>query len=82
MKTVNEAIDAFEDKGVNLKVRILEDELVLIQGNKTSLEFIGKLLLALASSSNEDSAQFSPRGAGKHFFDKNSELGFYLNKEK
>lgn len=81
MKTINDIIDAFEDRGVNLKIKVLEDELVLIQGNKASLEFMGNLLLSIASSSSENSVQFLPKGAGKHFLDKNSELGFYLNKE-
>ncbi|MDD9951829.1 MAG: hypothetical protein OXT67_09715 [Zetaproteobacteria bacterium] len=80
MKVINDITSKYADKGVSLSFSILEDELVLIQGSKVSLEFLGNLLLTLASSSDESSVQLSPRGAGKHFFDDQSKLGLYLNK--
>ena len=81
MSLINNIIDDYENKGVCLKIQMLEDgETILFQGNKMSLTFFAKILLALADGS-EDSFQMSPNGAGQVFFDSKSQFGLYLSKE-
>jgi hypothetical protein len=79
MSAINDVFKEYLNKQVQLNIRVLEDEVVLVQGNKESLKLLGTLLLTLAES-DEEKIQISPRGAGSTFFDKGSKLGIYINK--
>ena len=79
MSQIDDVFKIFLNKKVELNVRILEDEVVLIQGNKESLKLLGTLFLTLAEG-DEEKIQVSPRDAGSTFFNKKSELGIYINK--
>ncbi|MCI0640476.1 MAG: hypothetical protein L0Y72_05675 [Gemmataceae bacterium] len=68
-------------KKVKITIRPLpgDDETLLIEGDKNSLEFLGKLLMAQAQS--EDCGfQMTPHGAGKAYFSKDFTRGVYIHR--
>ncbi|MBJ7534908.1 hypothetical protein JDN40_12400 [Rhodomicrobium vannielii ATCC 17100] len=73
-------------KGVKLTTRELpgdsEDmaKLVLIEGDKDALKFLGEMILSVAESKEEGNFSMSPSGPGSIFFSKGSGYGFYINK--
>jgi hypothetical protein len=71
----------YGDKGIKMTVREVKqtDGMILIEGKRAALEFLGRLLLAQARS--EDCGfQLSPRGAGRGFFGKASTKGVYIHR--
>jgi hypothetical protein len=72
----------FAGKKVKLTIRSLgdEEETVLIEGERTGLEFLGQLLLAQAQYAKDCGFQLDPQGAGKVFFTKESTRGIYIHR--
>jgi hypothetical protein len=70
----------YSDTQCNLAIEKYKDYIV-IKGNKESLEFIGKLLIAQATYEKDDSFQIAPKGAGSYFFSKKSKYGVYILRE-
>ena len=54
-------------------------DVILIEGTRESLEFLGRLITAQANA-HDDGFQISPHGAGNRFFDSDAEKGFYLRR--
>jgi hypothetical protein len=80
MSATDRVCDDYSIRGVRLHLSTI-DGAVLIEGDSTSLEFLGKLLLAQASpAENSSHKQLSPSGAGKIFFAPNSQLGIYVHR--
>ena len=71
--------EKYFDKDVKLTV-IVENDMVYIEGSRIDLEFLGKLLLAQASYSKDDSFHISPTGAGSGLFNKNSTAGICIQR--
>jgi len=67
------------DQPHSLKVRRLDDDTVLIEGDRPSLTFLGELLIAVANDNEGCSYRFGPRAAGSAHFDPDSEFGLYLH---
>lgn len=76
--TANDVAKHFADLGAKLKVEILEDSEALIEGDKTSLEFLANYILAYVSG-DEHARNINPNGAGSDFFKKGSTHGLYLH---
>ncbi len=68
----------YSKEGVALRISLLE-EVVLIEGDKTTLEFLGHLFLAQAGFS-DDGFEVSPRGPGSALFSGDSPLGLYIHR--
>jgi hypothetical protein len=71
---------AYASKKIKITIRALgeEEDMILIEGKREGLEFLGKLLLAQASF--EDCGfQLSPSSAGKALFSKESTKGIYIH---
>jgi hypothetical protein len=77
--TTNDIFEEYAKKGARLTVRKLDKGTVLVEGDRTALEFLGNLLIAYARS-NEHAVQVSPNGAGMNRFSEESTLGFYLHR--
>ena len=77
--STDDVFRVYEKKGAKVTVRKLDRATVLLEGDRTALEFLGNLLVACARS-DEHSVQLSPRGAGKNRFSKESTLGLYVHK--
>ncbi|HEV8581370.1 MAG TPA: hypothetical protein VGX68_20075 [Thermoanaerobaculia bacterium] len=76
--TPDEISEEFAKAGVKISVRDL-DELILIEGNRQALEFLGRLLIAQAESTSDCGFQFSPSGPGSALFTLDSTRGFYIH---
>ncbi|MDR1148718.1 MAG: hypothetical protein LBK66_08815 [Spirochaetaceae bacterium] len=59
-----------------------DKDIIFIEGDTTSLEFLSKLILAQAKTDTNDSISISPKGAGKMFFSKKSQFGLYIHNTK
>ncbi len=77
--STNQVFELFATKDAKITVRMLDKLTILVEGDSTAIEFLGKLLLAHAKS-DEHSVQLSPHGAGRNRFSKESTLGFYVHK--
>jgi hypothetical protein len=79
--SINDVISRYSRraKRAKLTVRKLNRDTVLIEGTSDSLKFLAHILLALTDE--EDCGfQFSPKGAGKAWYAKDSQLGIYLHR--
>ena len=71
----------FADRNVQITVKPLPEDstYILIEGDNTTFEFLGKLFLAHASG--EDCGfQISPHCAGNALFSKAAQFGIYLHR--
>jgi len=71
----------FADRGVQITVKPLPEDsaYVLIEGDQTAFEFLGKLFLAHAHG--EDCGfQISPHCAGSALFSQAAQFGLYLHR--
>ena len=79
---VDEVGRAFRRRRVRLKVELRDGDaefpFVLIEGSKSSLEYLGNLLLAMASD-DDCGFEVGPHGPGNVFFHKDS-LGIYIHR--
>jgi len=82
MKQTTDAIcEEFADRGVQITVKPLPEDssYILIEGDQTAFEFLGKLFLAHATG--EDCGfQISPHCAGNAVFSRAAQLGIYLHR--
>jgi hypothetical protein len=77
--STNDVFKLYAKKGAKLTLRKLDRTMILIEGDRTALEFLGNLLFACARS-KEHSVEFSPTGAGKNRFSRRSTLGVYIHR--
>lgn len=66
------------DRGVQLTVRELDGDTILIEGEVEALTFLAELLKA-ACEPGEDGVQIGPLGAGSALFTTASSRGLYLH---
>jgi hypothetical protein len=80
---VNEVIDLYDNVDIKFSIRPLigSEKMLLIEGDRVSLEFLGKLILAHAQNKEVEgcSFQISPSGAGNAYFAADSVMGLYLH---
>jgi hypothetical protein len=77
--TTNEVCEHYAEKGINLIVKKLNEEDILIEGDSESLTFLGKLILAHVEE-NGDGKNISPHGQGSVFFSSESTFGIYIHR--
>jgi hypothetical protein len=70
----------FARRKTKLTVRKLDKYTVLIEGNRTGLEFLGELIKAQARDEICCHKDVSPGGPGSVFFTKESKLGIYIHR--
>ena len=78
-QTPDEVCAEANGQKIRLDIRLLDKDMVVIQGNKRTLEFVGKLLLAQARSKGDCGFQLSPTGPGRKFFRRSSAYGLYIH---
>lgn len=71
--------EEYSDSGIRISLKDLDDEVILIEGDKRSLEFLGKLILTQAAYAEDDGFEISPSGAGSSFFAAGSK-GIYIHR--
>lgn len=79
--SVDEICEKYARRKAKITVRILDDknDMILIEGDASALEFLGNLFLAQASAS-DCGFQIAPNSAGKTLFNPNSTLGVYIHR--
>ncbi len=71
--------EEYSDRGVKLKIVYnKDDDLVIIEGDSLSLEFLGKLILSQASYDRDDGFEINPKNPGSVFFKKGTKTGLYI----
>jgi hypothetical protein len=77
--TPDEVCASYADRNVKITSRA-KDDLVLLEGNREALEFLGNLLLAQANDERSCHKSIQPNGAGSAFFTDTSNLGIYIHR--
>lgn len=80
MKGPDYVCEEYSEKDVKITIKKLNKDFVLIEGDKVSLEFLGKLLIAQANFEDDCGFQMSPDGAGCSFFSNDSKFGIYIHR--
>jgi len=76
----------YEGREVRLTVKVLPEEKreglpsILLEGDRTSLEWLADFILASAAFERDCSSSAAPDGPGNIFFDKSSEFGIYIHR--
>ena len=78
--TPDEVCANYAGRKVKITVRAMEDDLVLLEGDREALEFLGNLFLAQAHDERCCHKSLQPDGAGSAFFTDTSNLGIYIHR--
>ncbi|MFA5260385.1 MAG: hypothetical protein WC450_04080 [Candidatus Omnitrophota bacterium] len=78
MESPDNVCEQHSNENINLNICV-EDNMVFIKGDRISLCFLSKLLMAQAEFEGDDGFQISPFGAGRIFFDSKSKYGVYIH---
>jgi hypothetical protein len=79
-ETPEQLLSDVGDREVRLTVRQLDEDFVMIEGDSTSLAFLGRLLGAIARSSADCGCQLGPSSAGASLFSSDASVGLYLHR--
>ena len=77
--TPDEVCASYADREVKITSRAMDD-LVLFEGDREALEFLGNLILAQAKDERSCHKSLQPDGAGSAFFADTSNLGIYIHR--
>jgi hypothetical protein len=69
----------FSRRKAGLVLKKLDRDTILIEGNRSGLEFLGNLFLAQARC-DDCGFQLGPKGPGNPFFKKKSTFGLYIHR--
>jgi hypothetical protein len=85
-KRPDDVSSEFPEGAIKLFTRLLpasddgEAERVLIEGDRLSLEYLSKMILAQAAFPLDCSYAISPKSAGSAFFGRRAKLGFIIHR--
>jgi hypothetical protein len=77
--TPEEVLDEYADRGVQLNIKHLDDDTVLIEADRESLEFLSRVFQAQARSA-DCGFHVGPSGAGSALFPDGATLGLYVHR--
>jgi hypothetical protein len=77
--TPDEVCASYADRKVKITSKAM-DNLVLLEGDREALKFLGNLLLAQADDERSCSKSIEPDGAGSELFSETSNLGIYIHR--
>lgn len=80
MKTPDDVCKAYADRNVQLTISTRDDGVVVVEGDKIALEFLGHLILRQARFGKDCGLQIGPKMAGRSFFAKESPFGVYVHR--
>jgi hypothetical protein len=76
----------YEGQKVQLAVKVLVEDKreglpsILLEGDRTSLEWLADIILASAADERDCGSFVAPDGPGNIYFDKSSEFGIYIHR--
>jgi hypothetical protein len=68
------------DRGVKVSISLLDEGMVLVEGDRASLEFLAAVIHAQAGYGADCGFFIGPRGPGNAFFAAGSKLGIYIHR--
>lgn len=77
--SMKEILNKTEPNQVDIKITY-DVDMIFVEGDSDTLEFIGKLFIEMAKEENDCGLQLSPSGAGKAYFNKQSRMGIYIHR--
>jgi hypothetical protein len=69
-----------EDQIIKLTCRTTNNKMILIEGSREALEFLGNLLIAQANFEKDCNFSIEPEGAGNTFFTEKSNVGLFIHR--
>jgi len=85
-KRPDDVSDEFPDGAIKLFTKLLpatddgEAERLCIEGDRLSLEYLGKMILAQAAFPLDCSYEISPKSAGSAFFGRRAKVGIIIHR--
>jgi hypothetical protein len=80
MKSPDNVFSDYENKSININCKKLDNDTILIEGDRASLEFLGQLIISQANYDKDCGVQFGPKSSGNTLFSKEAELGLYIHR--
>jgi hypothetical protein len=77
--TPDEVCASYADRKVKITSKAMDD-LVVLEGDREALKFLGNLILAQADDERSCNKSIQPNGAGSVFFTDTSNLGIYIHR--
>lgn len=77
--TPDEVCVSYADRNVKVTCRLMDD-LVLFEGDRDALEFLGNLFIAQANDNQSCKTYVAPNSAGSALFTDESNLGLYIHR--
>jgi hypothetical protein len=77
----DDVCERYAGRNVKLSLSLLDGDMVLIEGDRSSLEFLAELIQAQARFESDTGFSIQPNGAGRVFFKNDSKLGIYLHRK-
>ena len=71
---------AYGRRPVDLCIKKLDRDMILIEGTRRALEFLARRLTAQATFKKDCGFQIGPRSAGRKLFDRRSKFGIYIHR--
>jgi hypothetical protein len=71
--------ERYADQNVKVTSRLLNG-MILLEGSREALEFLGHLLIAQANFDRDCGFHIAPRGAGNALFSEKSDVGLYIHR--
>ncbi len=72
--------EKYANRNVKVSCKMLDDNTILLEGEREALEFLGNLLLAQARFELDCGFQIGPHGAGCALFTEESNMGIYIHR--
>jgi hypothetical protein len=76
----DDVCERFANRGAGLSLSLRDDDMVMIEGDRASLEFLADLIRAQAGFEKDSGFAIQPHGAGSVFFGTDSKLGIYIHR--
>ena len=79
LTSTDEVCVKYADRGVEIRVTVLQDDYIYIEAGKEGLTFLAELFWAQAHDPHEKNS-LHPKGAGNALFTKGSTVGLYIRR--
>jgi hypothetical protein len=78
--TTGAVFERYSEKVSGLRVDMIDEDIILIEGDASVFRFLGELFKTMAEDMSDCGTQFYPDGPGDSFFSESSKFGLYLHR--
>lgn len=78
--TTGDIVARHSKKVSELRIDMIDEDIILIEGNASTFRFLGELFNTVADDDSDCGTQFYPSGPGSMLFSEKSKFGLYLHR--